>query len=409
MDMIKGYKSFLIVEKLKELQLILEGNIEYSDLFKEKLFDIKSKSKLAEEIYDLAEEWYDDKLLKNNFIDVTDKEDKVTFISQVKFDQMQVKSDEELDPYTVKGRTEIGVGRCIKALADLAKIDFTDKELEDFVNLYKAKTKTEGEEFELVKGKDIKYWYDEDNYFEGYGEGPLSNSCMKDVDRSYFDIYSDSKCCQLLILTKKVDKKKLLIGRALVWKPSEMTLKDDVKFEGTKYFMDRIYCMKSSDEQKFLNYAEEKGWLVKAHNNSDNEKGMIFKFKGQIVKLKIVCKVEGDCDEYPYMDTLKYLSKEKDEISNIGFKKGFELQSTDGECFTCDNCDGKGADECGDCDGSGETYCESCDGNGEVENDKGKLKSCKDCKGEGEVECSTCQGTGLSELCSECTGLINRL
>ena len=215
-------------------------------------------------------------------------------------------------------------------MADLAKIDFTDKELEDFVNLYKSKTKTEGEDFELVKGKDIKYWYDEDNYFEDYGEGPLSNSCMKDVDRSYFDIYSDSKCCQLLILTKKVDKKKLLIGRALVWKPSEMTLKDDVKFEGTKYFMDRIYCMKSSDEQKFLNYAEEKGWLVKAHNNSDNETGMIFKFKGQVVKLKIVCKVEGDCEDYPYMDTLKYLSKEKDEISNIGFIKGYELEDTGG-------------------------------------------------------------------------------
>lgn len=193
--MIKGYKSFLIVEKLKELQLILEGNIEYSDLFKEKLFDIKSKSKLAEEIYDLADEWYDDKLLKNNFIDVTDKEDKVSFISQVRFDQMSEKTD-DLDPYTIKGRTEIGVGRCIKALADLSKIKFTDKELEEFVNLYKSKTKTEGEEFELVKGKDIKYWYDEDNYFEDYGEGPLSNSCMKDVDKSFFDIYSDSKCCQ---------------------------------------------------------------------------------------------------------------------------------------------------------------------------------------------------------------------
>jgi hypothetical protein len=408
MDMIKGYKSFLIVEKLKELQLLLEGNIEYSDLFKEKLFDIKSKSKLAEEIYDLADEWYDDKLLKNNFIDVTDKEDKVSFISQVKFDQMLQKND-DLDPYTVKGRTEIGVGRCVKALADLAKIDFTDKELEDFVNLYKSKTKTEGEEFELVKGKDIKYWYDEDNYFEDYGEGPLSNSCMMDVDKSYFDIYSDSKCCQLLILTKKVDKKKLLIGRALLWKPSEMILKGEIKWEGSKYFMDRIYCMKSSDEQKFLNYAEEKGWLVKAHNNSDNEKGMIFNFKGEMVKLKIVCKVEGDCDEYPYMDTLKYLSKKKDEISNIGFKKGYELESTDGECFSCSSCDGKGAEECEDCDGSGENACATCDGDGEVENDKGNLKSCKDCKGTGFGPCDVCDGTGLSGFCDDCTGLINRL
>jgi hypothetical protein len=167
--------------------------------------------------------------------------------------------------------------------------------------------------------------------------------------------------------------------------------------------------MKSSDEQKFLNYAEEKGWLVKAHNSSDNEKGMIFKLKGQIVKLKIVCKVEGNCDEYPYMDTLKYLSKEKDEISNIGFIKGYELEDTDGDSGTCDFCDGKGADECGDCDGSGENACATCDGDGEVENDKGKLKSCKDCKGKGFGPCEECNGTGLSELCSECTGLINRL
>jgi hypothetical protein len=409
MDMIKGYKSFLILEKLKELQLILEGNIEFSDLFREKLFDIKPKSKLAEDIYNLQGEYYDDKILKNNFIDVTDKEDKVTFISQVKFDQIQSGSDEDIDPYKVKGRVEIGVGRCVRALADIANIKFTDKELEDFVNLYKSKNITEGEEFDLVKGKDIKYWYSEDNYFDGYGEGSLSNSCMADVDKSYFDIYSDSKSCQLLILTKKMKGKKLLIGRALVWNPSEIKLKEDVDFKGAEYFMDRIYCMKDSDEKKFLNYADEQGWLVKANNNSDNIRGMILKLRGETVKLKIVCKVEGDCDDYPYMDTLKYLSKEKNEISNIGFKKGYVLEDTDGDFSRCDDCDGKGSSECDDCYGDGRVECDDCGGEGEITKKSGKLKDCKDCKGKGEIDCPTCKGSGYSGLCDECTGLIKRL
>jgi len=411
MDMIKGYKSFLILEKLKELQIILEGNIEFSDLFKEKLFDIKSKSKLAEEIYDLQDKYYeDDKVLKNNYIDVTDKEDKVTFISQVKFYQMQDKVEDELNPYEIKGRTEIGVGRCIRALADMAQIEFTDKELEDFVNLYKAKADNTGEEFKLVKDEKIKYWYNEDNYYEDWGQGSLSGSCMRDVDEDYFDIYSDSKCCQLLILTRKdEDDEKKLIGRALVWKPSQMLLKGDVKFEGAEYFMDRIYCMRDSDEQKFKNFADENGWLRKVHNNSDNLKGMILTLKGREIKLKIVCKVKGDCDEYPYMDTLKYLSKEKDEVSNIGFTKGYELEDTEGDCSRCDNCSGKGGEECDYCDESGKIYCDTCDGDGEIENDKGNLKNCKDCKGKGEVECPECEGKGYSGLCAECTGLIKRL
>lgn len=109
------------------------------------------------------------------------------------------------------------------------------------------------------------------------------------------------------------------------------------------------------------------------------------------------------------MDTLKYLSKEKDEISNIGFKKGFELQSTEGEYFSCDSCGGNGAEDCGDCDGSGENACGTCDGDGEIENAKGNLKSCKDCKGKGFGPCDGCEGTGLSGFCDDCTGLINRL
>lgn len=400
--MIKGYKSFQILEKLRELEFLFEGNVEYSDLFKERIYDLKDKSPIAKLIIRLSDEYVkDDKDLKNNYIDVTDKEDKVTFISQVKFNQMQSKSKSYLDPFDVPGRTEIGIGRCIRALSRLGDFKFTDKELEEFVNLYKSKTVSEGEEFQLVKGEDIKYWYNSENYFEDYGIGKLFNSCMKDVDSHYFDIYSESESCNLLILTKKVEDRRLLIGRSLIWKPSEMWLKGDIEWRGSEYFMDRIYCMRDSDEKKFISYADNEGWLVKYLNNSDNYTGMNFKLKGDPINLRIVCDVEGNCDEYPYMDTLKYLSETKDKVSNIGYKNGFELQSSEGEIFVCSFCDGSGVGSCPECNGYAYVPCKNC----HLKN----KKSCDECGGGGIIDCPKCEGTGQYSNCEDCTGLIERL
>jgi len=404
--MIKGYKSFQIRQKLEELSILLEGYVEYSTLFKEKLNMIKSKSKLADFLIDMESKEYDDKDLKNNYIDVTEKEDKVTFISQVKFNNAESK-DDDIDPYELKGRVEIGVGRCVRALAELGGLKFTDKELEDFVNLYKSKADNTGEEFKLVKGEEIKYWYKEENYYEDWGEGSLSSSCMRDVDEEYFDIYSDSKCCQLLILTRKdKDGEKRIIGRALVWNPSQMLKRGAVKFTEAQYFMDRIYCMRDSDEQKFKNFADENGWLRKVHNNSDNLKGMILTLKGEEVKLKIVCKVKGDCEYYPYMDTLKYLNEDMDEISNIGFHDGHVLEDTEGDRGSCSDCDGSGRGDCGECNGGGDTSCNDCDGNGEVDCEEcggGGEIDCRDCDGRGKTDCSTCDGSAELE-CQWCDG-----
>lgn len=453
--MMKGYESFLILEKLNELQILLEGNLEYSDAFYDKLFDLSKRSKLAKQLYLMKGKYYeDDKVLKNNFIDVTDKEDKVSFISQLKFDQLQSKQGDKLNPYEVKGRTEIAIGRCIRSILDMSKIKFTDKDLEEFVDLYKSKSSSEGEEFKLVEGEDIKYWYNQENYFNGYGYGNLATSCMRGVDEDYFEIYSNSDCCQLLILTK--DEK--LIGRALVWKPKKIQLKGKKDFKKADYFMDRIYCMKDSDNKKFEAYADEMGWLRKENNNSDNQLGMCFILGGEKYKLHIICRVEGDCDEYPYLDTLKFLDKTKRLLSNIGFKNGYDLESTDGSCDPCGECDGTGETtnncwccngertvECDECDGDGkltcvDCACDTCRGAGTIPKQRekfsrtkgwydhvkceecdgeGREKKCKECKNTGKIKCEECNGKGKikceecagfeSEKCSECIGLIDQL
>lgn len=410
--MIQRYKSFQTKQKLEELVFLLEGHVMYSNRFKEKLGNIKSKSKLAKFLFDFEVQYFeDDKVLKNNYVDTTDKEDKVTFISQVKFNQMQDRTNVDLDPYEVKGRNEIGVGRCVRSLAELGKFEFTDKELEEFVNLYKSKTDIKDEEFRLVSGDDIKFWYSEKNYYKDWGSGSLFNSCMRDVDSDYFDIYSNSDCCQLLILIRKDESdNELLIGRALIWKPTKM-LTSIGKFTEAKYFMDRIYCSRDSDEQKFKNYAYEQGWLYKVHNNSNNEKGMMFYLKNEIVKIKIICYVDGNCDEYPYMDTLKFLNNDKDELSNIGYEDGYMLEDTDGECGqcsdcegsgkgNCDNCDGRESVDCSDCNGTGSEYCDDCDGSGYIncnECDGNSNKDCSICNGDCEIDCECCNGSGEIE------------
>lgn len=459
--MVNKYESFLILEKLTELQILLEGHLEFSDAFYDKLFDISKKSKLAKQLYLMRDKYYeDDKILKNNYIDVTDKEDKVSFISQVKFNQIQSKEQEmdkdldDIDPYAVKGRTEIAIGRCIRSILDISRIKFTDKDLEEFVDLYKSKSSSEGEEFKLVEGDDIKEWYDVEKYFQGYGGGSLSNSCMRAVDSDYFDIYADSECCQLLILTK--DEK--LIGRALVWKPKKIQLKGKKDFKKADYFMDRIYCMKDSDNKKFEAYADEMGWLKKKYNSSDNHQGLNFLLGNQDYKLHIICRVNGDCDSYPYLDTLKFLDKTKRLLSNVGFKGGFDLQDVSGGCDSCDNCDGTGEpnNDCWKCDGERTVECDGCDGDGKVlcpnctcdkcrgagtipklrekfsrrtgwydhvkceECDgEGREKKCKECKNTGKIKCEECNGEGSLKCdecsgdsggkCPECVGLIDEL
>jgi len=455
--MISKYESFLILEKLNELEFLLEGSLEFSDMFYDKLFDLSKKSSLAKQLYLMRGKYYeDDKVLKNNYIDVTDKDDKVSFISQVKFDQLLSRSDDpNIDPYSVKGRTEIAIGRCIRSILDMSKISFNDKELEEFVDLYKSKTASKDEQFKLVEGEDIKYWYDFNNYFQGYGGGSLSNSCMKSVNNKLFEIYSNSDCCQLLILTNMDGKNVKLIGRALVWKPKKIQLKDKKDFKKADFFMDRIYCMKDSDNKKFEEYADKMGWLRKKENNSDNHDGLEFLLGDQTYNLHITCRVEGDCDSYPYLDTLKFLDKTKRLLSNIGFKDGYNLESVSGYRGTCDDCDGSGkmvCDECNEgvldcneCSGNGEIPCidcgcDECSGRGTISKMrdrwsmtkgwydqieckdcdgkcrlKEKCKTCKntgktkchECNGEGEVKCDKCEGKKLK--CPECVGLINEL
>lgn len=292
-----------------------------------------------------------------------------------------------------KNRQEIKVGKGIRAILKSADIEVDAKDLEDFVNYFKALMDRLNDKFsffEEVKGDDISYWYKYTNYFER--KGTLGTSCMSNVPSRYFDIYvKNPETCSLLIFKSPDDETKIL-GRALLW-----TLRDG------KRFVDRIYTNNDSDVQLFKDYAKENGWYVKRYNNS-SESDRAISPDGKEVRLNMIVDVEsGDHDSYPYLDTLKYYNPNDGTLSTDSSSDTYTLQSTDGNAINCDYCYGSGVQSCYRCEGSGEHNCNNCNGDGTL--------LCSDCDGEGDIECSTCDGEGTiendegeSEECYSCAG-----
>lgn len=434
--MIKRFNNFLLENLKNELTLILEGYIEGSGAFLVKLEELsKGKDKTSRIAYDILGmiedcDEIDDNDIKQNFFDLTDKDDMVSFIQQSKIDAMDDFPDDDDVLYNMKGRGEIKIGRIIKYLCNLVytKSEMpSDKDIEQFVNVFKASGKeNKGIEFRLVSGEDISKYYDGRKYYTDHGT--LGGSCMADEGPSYFDIYVENPDKVRLLIY--VDGKDLIHGRALVWKLDKSPCE-------AKYFMDRIYTNADSDTIKFKKYAEEQNWMYKKYQRSWVDDGVQFIYQGKEVFGEIEVSIkDGVFEEYPFLDTFCFLSPEKKLLSNLSDVDFYYLKDTDGGCYVCDTCDGKmnykcdecdgtGKMDCWDCDGEGEYRCDACDGDGGIDCDKcdgdgkidcdecegmgsvpGKKKSsikCKKCKGKGLMDCDQCDGTGNME-CDECDG-----
>jgi len=206
----------------------------------------------------------------------------------------------------VKSRNEIGIGRFVNKLFPGK---YNSKQIEEFINNFKAQLLKSGETFDLVEGEDIAKWY----YYENYKEmsGTLGNSCMAKKS-NLFDIYIQNQdVCKLLILVED-DK---LIGRALVWKLNSIkTGRTDL--EGApEYFMDRQYTIKDSDVQKFRNYAKEQGWSYKSYNNHHSYTTV--SVNGEDKNLNMTVKVDSKrYKNYPYMDTFRRYDPETGILYN---------------------------------------------------------------------------------------------
>lgn len=189
--------------------------------------------------------------------------------------------------------------------------DFTASDVEKFVNAYTSMIMYEnnlGEQFEVVTGDAIKFWYNIDNYESKTGQ--LGSSCMRYYScQGFFKIYiNNPDTCKLLILKSFNGK---LVGRALLWTATD-----------GKTYIDRVYTVKDNLNNIFSRYANDKGYL-------------------DVYNLSYELEVQvnpGDYEKYPYMDSLRWYLPETGILSNKRpseeNKPYFLLQETDGDYNT---------------------------------------------------------------------------
>jgi hypothetical protein len=183
--------------------------------------------------------------------------------------------------------------------------------------------------FDIVSGDDITKWY----YYERYiqGGGSLNNSCMANVRKEYFDIYTKNPQVKLVILyddNGKLENGKYtsekIKGRAILW--TDATVVNN----GEKItFMDRIYTTQDSDQDLFKRFAETRGFWYKKNQNMDQECYICNGVVEQVAEL-VLNLDEANFSFYPYTDTMSYTNLDNNTISNMDHNYHRKLRSTTG-------------------------------------------------------------------------------
>jgi hypothetical protein len=211
-----------------------------------------------------------------DYIDLGDEPDKITYIKK---NRLKTITDKKLDPWNNNYRTSQKIGRFLTDIFG-NKITLDDKER--FVNYYKAINNfSDNKNIFIVEGEDIRKWYLEDNYSNGYGT--LNKSCMRyKENQKVLKLYSKNPdVCKMLI---KVDDNNKLLARALLWKTNK------------GIYMDRIYFVNDYDKNIFELYSKKQGWLS---YKKESEKKL---------KIKLEWWKSKDNSNYPYMDTFVYFN-----------------------------------------------------------------------------------------------------
>jgi hypothetical protein len=326
-----------------ELNSLLESRLYFSNDLRNKLEKIGDE--VSKELLNLE---FNDSGESLSFIDIDQKNDKLFSFSRMdklddkgfKFfgvgiedmEEPHIKSfwdaksqgliNDDFKKEFDKSRSNIKIGKFINKIL-LNK--FSDSQIETFVNSMKALNSDKGNKFEIVDGEKII-----DYYLCDVEDGNLGNSCMqgeKRVNRDFFNLYSENKSCQLLVL---LDKDNNLLGRALIWKTTD-------EFDGGKfdYYMDQIYPVHDKYYHTFKNHAEENGWAIRAKTGVANSTDIIYDgnyYNNQRMSVNI----EVIPERFPYMDTFKVLDIDKKKLYNFDTDNSEHLwlEETDGSADT---------------------------------------------------------------------------
>lgn len=196
---------------------------------------------------------------------------------------------------------------------DKSKINFTDNDIEIFINKYRSLIDKKDVVFEIWEGEKIKDAYNSVNYHEK-NIGSLNSSCMNGC----FDLinfYSNSDKVKILILLKD-DK---IVARALLWSTD------------SGMFQDRIYCTKEHYVIMMEKWAHDKKCIKHSDIvNSlkyDDSYHLLNQMKINISNFNFDVKSK----DVPYLDTFnKYIEDDNlltNYIPETTYKKVYSLST----------------------------------------------------------------------------------
>lgn len=226
--------------------------------------------------------------------------------------------------------------------------------------------------------------------------GSLGGSCMQGKPASYFEMYDDEDCFQLLVAYSNGN----VVGRSLLVNANNRT------------YMDRRYGNDDNIQLAMQEYGLSQGWYIKANNNMDDVSEWLHSSGESIdtyVELDVDIKQYG---QLPYMDTFKYalicsklLITESVDSSDVKCT----LNSTIGGASyatSCDHCgdnyheddlnrvfqDGDQVYVCDYCRDNEFTYCDNCDEYHNSSNEVSNYRQvCDSCLEDNYQRCDECE------------------
>ncbi|NBO22976.1 hypothetical protein EBU94_06530, partial [bacterium] len=265
--MITKYEEYIVESYLRTSQRLLELLVNVDDPIAKKFWDLIDR--------DIKTQY--------NGLDYLDKENekgKVSFLTDSQFTN-KLKTTDDYNSLISDKNNSSSIGKIVRSILKDNGINFTDSEIETFVNKFKSKVGKS--EIKIVKGEDIRYWYLESNYYLPKKGCTLWNSCMRHKScQDYLDIYVKNENVSLVIMTKEGK----LVARALLWENVEKN------YRGSYTYLDRIYYY--SDDYEYSLY----DWCMEEFDNLLSER------KGSH---SLSVHLENNLfDHYPYMDTFRY-------------------------------------------------------------------------------------------------------
>jgi len=336
MRLIKEYDEFA-----KDLPMIIESKVEFSDKFCDVIRKIDSPlSKVILSLHNTEKD------IEKNYLDLGKGNDSISFVIDAKAKTLG-------EPWK-QSRNEIRVGKIVRSLIKLSGESFTEKQIEDFVNKFKAVMDSKGsfERFEIVSGEEILKYYNINNY-EDFDEGQLGQSCLNNKPHEIFDMYVRNPNVVKLVILKAPESDKI-IGRALLWKV-DFYLHDDLLMQYNhdsedseieslialkgELFMDRIYTSKDSDVALFKMYADSIGAWSKELQTSSYKYREDFHYwfnvqrNGEMKEGNMTVQLDDySFTKYPYLDTFCYYNRDEGLLCNDRFQIGADILvcNTDG-------------------------------------------------------------------------------